>query len=111
MVDGHCVAPAPLGAHTHTHTLPPHTHTYPPSPTHTPGQGWWMGCGRQQGPACSRFKNVMMTIAFLKRLFSTLPTLATDLGLEPEPWWMDIATHLPPYAHTAITVCRQVVGG
>jgi len=28
-----------------------------------------------------------MTIAFLKRLFATLPTLAAELGLEVQQWW------------------------
>ena len=46
-----------------------------------------MGCGLQQGPACSHFKNVIMTIAFLHRLFATLPSLAADLGLKGQPWW------------------------
>lgn len=31
--------------------------------------GWWMGCAEERGPACSRWQNVIMTIAFLKRLY------------------------------------------
>ena len=38
--------------------------------------GWWMGCAEGRGPACSRWKNVIMTVAFLKRLYSTLPVIA-----------------------------------
>ena len=34
-------------------------------------QGWWMGCGEERGPACTKFKNVMMSVGFVKRLFAT----------------------------------------
>ena len=39
-------------------------------------QGWWMGCSRGQGPGCSWWQDPIMSIAFVKRLFATLPTLA-----------------------------------
>jgi hypothetical protein len=30
-------------------------------------EGWWMGCAREQGPACGNWEDPIMTIAFLKR--------------------------------------------
>ena len=71
-------------------------------------QGWWMGCGEEQGPTCTKFKNVMMSIGFVKRLFATLPALAAELGEPVLPWWHEeVAEHLPPYAHAVSPVCRQ----
>ena len=48
-----------------------------------------------------------MTIAFLKRLYSTLPVLAQELGEPAEQWWKEDYTHLPSYTRTNITSCRQ----
>ena len=57
-----------------------------------------MGCAEERGPACSKWQDVIMTIAFLKRLYSTLPVIAEELGQPVEPWWRGIMLeHLPPY--------------
>ena len=69
--------------------------------------GWWMGCAEERGPACSSFQDVIMTIAFLKRLYSTLPVLALELGENVEPWWQEMYDHLPAYPRTGVEVCHQ----
>ena len=69
--------------------------------------GWWMGCAREAGPACKHWQDPIMTIAFLKRLYSTLPVLAQELGEPAEQWWSEVYTHLPSYTRTNITSCRQ----
>ena len=70
-------------------------------------QGWWMGCGRGEGPACTHFKNVIMTVGFLKRLFATLPAMADELGLASQGWWQEVSGHLPRYSRMNVTVCKQ----
>lgn len=69
--------------------------------------GFWMGCAREAGPACKHWEDPIMTIAFLKRLYSTLPVLSRELDEPIEQWWSEVYTHLPEYTRTNITDCRQ----
>lgn len=69
--------------------------------------GFWMGCAREAGPACKHWQDPIMTIAFLKRLYSTLPVMAKELNEPVEQWWTEVYTHLPEYTRANITVCRQ----
>ena len=73
--------------------------------------GWWMGCAEEKGPACTKWQDVIMTIAFLKRLYSTLPVIAEELGQPVEAWWTDMYEHLPDYTRTNIEVCHQAPVG
>ena len=74
-------------------------------------QGWWMGCAEEHGPGCSRWQNPIISIAFLKRLFATLPQLSSELGQPTEPWWSDVYEHLPPYRTATMPTCRKCPSG
>ena len=80
-------------------------------PQATAGQGWWMGCAEEHGPGCSRWQNPIISIAFLKRLFATLPQLSAELGQPTEPWWSDVYEHLPPYRTATMPTCRKCPSG
>ena len=60
-------------------------------------QGWWMGCSRGSGSGCSWWQDPIMSIAFVKRLFATLPILARELSAAEEQWWEEFGDHLPAY--------------
>lgn len=74
-------------------------------------QGWWMGCSEERGAGCSRWQNPIISIAFLKRLFATLPQLSAELGVPPEPWWEEVRDHLPPYTAMTVQSCRKCPSG
>ena len=66
-----------------------------------------MGCAEEHGPGCSRWQNPIISIAFLKRLFATLPQLSEELAQPTEPWWSEVYVHLPPYRTATMPTCRK----
>lgn len=52
-----------------------------------------------------------MSVAFLHRLFETLPILAEELGADRPAWWAEVKAHLPRYNTIEVTDCRQAAIG
>eukprot|EP01045_Picozoa_sp_COSAG04_P017043 COSAG04_NODE_1478_length_6574_cov_5.073359_3_plen_1390_part_01 len=68
-------------------------------------QGWWSDCARGVGKGCTKVKNPMYSVAFLHRLFQTLPRLASELNATAPSWWGEVAAHLPRYSTARYDGC------
>ena len=68
-------------------------------------QGWWSDCARGVGKGCTKVKDPMYSMAFLHRLFQTLPRLASELNATAPSWWVEVAAHLPRYSTARYDGC------